>query len=689
VAGRSHPWHTVPLGLGEDAEEYRARVCAWLCEAMAGAPADARDRTGFRESFERALLREAGARGHLDPEAPPARAAVFAYEAAYHDAPLIDTGVVLASAPLRLFGTEEQRADLLPGMVEGTETWCIAYTEPDAGNDLFTGMSTTAVPDGDGWRLDGVKSLVTGAAKADRCVTVARTGTDPRGRPELTMFTLPMSTDGVRVRRRPTIAGYTLDEIHFDGVRVGPAAVLGEVGKGRRQLAAAVRAEHGAVFHAGWADRMLHELATWCRECGADPVTRDVLAALWAKGAAARELAFSPVRDPSDPVAPSAAKVFLTEFLQEIARAATEIPAPAGGALGSIAGPAPAGAPWGGRFAFEYLFRVDGPISVGANELHRDTIARHVVADPARTAPDPARTRGPAGRTDEVVGAFGPGRATGADLAGLLAVVEDRAAAGRPSLAPLVLARGLLEPGDGRVYLACDAGAEGTTPRPTLREGRLRGAVPGFPDPALYGNPRAVRLLVVAEGPTGARLVVVDATADGVRHERVPSISPWPSGDLILDTPADGGAPVDEHTLVRARDVAALVVAAESVGAAARALRVGSDDVRAREAYGGVLADLQAVRQRVADMYIDVCSARAVVIAAALNPALVPVPAAKAYVDEAACRATASAHRLCGGRGYLEDFGLGGAYRGAKAGALTLGSTRRQRARIAAEVLGG
>ncbi|WP_436777406.1 acyl-CoA dehydrogenase family protein [Yinghuangia sp. YIM S09857] len=690
MSDQPHEWHRAPLGL-DSAEGYRAEVCAWLTAAMPGAPADPRDRTGFAEEFERALLADAGRRGLLRPDIAPECAAVFAYEVAYHDAPLVDTGVVLAAAPLRQFGSADRQAELLPGMTEGTDTWCIAYTEADAGNDLMARITTSAVPDGEGWRLDGAKCLVTGGAKADRCLTIARTGVDACGRAELTMFTLPMDTRGVRVRRRPTIAGYTLDEIHFEDVRLGPEAVVGTVGQGRRQLAAAVQAEHGALFHAGWVDRMLHEFAAWCRDAGAGvgALAADTLGALWARGAAAREVALRPVREPAAPMAPAMAKVMLTELLQEIAHRVTELAGPAGARLGSVAGPAIAGAPWGGRFAYECLFRVDGPVSVGANELHRDGVARWALADPAAAilsgAAMPEEQDPPAPAV--IVKSLWKDGLSVVEVRRLLAVAEARAAAGKPSVVPLVLGRLLCGADDGRTYVGCDGGPE-VAPGPVIVGGRVEGRVPGVPAPVLYGDPSGLRLVVVAAGPSGPEVVLVDATAEGVRHEPVPGIGPHPSGDLVLAAAADG-TPIDPATVERARRLASLVVAAEATGAARAALGATLGRVAGRRAYGGVLSDLQAVRQRLADMVIDLHSAHAVLAAAAHDVGAANVHAAKAHVDDVACRTAMSAHRLCGGWGYLQqEGGPGDAYRTAKASTFLMGGTHWHRARLAAEVLG-
>ena len=106
---------------------------------------DERDLTGFDEAFERAHLRRAGKAGLLGISIPeehggqgkPLRyKAIVSYEAAYHDAPCIDTAATLIAPQMLAYGSSEQQAFYLPKMVSGELTVCIAYTEANAGSDL-------------------------------------------------------------------------------------------------------------------------------------------------------------------------------------------------------------------------------------------------------------------------------------------------------------------------------------------------------------------------------------------------------------------------------------------------------------------------------------------------------------------------------------------------------------------------
>ncbi len=385
-------------GLGPDAEAFRAEVCGWLAEQLTpertAAQANPRDRTGLAEGFERELAREAGRRGWLGISVPaehggggrPADfAAAFGFEAAYHDAPLIDTAIVLAGAPVIAFGSPQQHAHLLPRMVSGEIEMCIAYTEPQAGNDLGA-LTSSAIPQADGgWLLSGHKTLLTGADKADLCLTIARTDPSLPTRRGSSMFVVDMRAPGISVIRQRTMVGYDLFEIVFDHVALPPDALLGTAGDGWHQLTYAVDQERNASFNLGWCQRLFDEIHTFAAEEREgsrlidDPVVADRLAGLWVELQAGRRSAMRLVdeelRGRRSAATASAGKVVLTELAQRLAQFGSELAGPGAAIAGTLYGPAVSGAPAGGRFGYEYLFRFDGTIGVGANEVHRIGIA--------------------------------------------------------------------------------------------------------------------------------------------------------------------------------------------------------------------------------------------------------------------------------------------------------------------------
>src|SRR5437763_887920 len=79
----------------------------------------------------------------------------------------------MATPPVFLFGTEEQKQNYLVPSIKGTKISCLGITEPDAGSDV-AGIKTRAVRDGDEWVINGSKPYITNGHRADYIVLVTK-----------------------------------------------------------------------------------------------------------------------------------------------------------------------------------------------------------------------------------------------------------------------------------------------------------------------------------------------------------------------------------------------------------------------------------------------------------------------------------------------------------------------------------
>lgn len=130
---------------------------------------------------------------------------------------------------LLAYGTDAQKADWAPRLIDGSALCAIAMTEPDGGTDLL-GMRTTARRDGDDYLLNGSKTYITNGTMADFIIVAARTQPG-RSRNAVTLFILD-ANDAPGFSRGPAmkkigIPGSDTCELFFDDVRLPASSVLG------------------------------------------------------------------------------------------------------------------------------------------------------------------------------------------------------------------------------------------------------------------------------------------------------------------------------------------------------------------------------------------------------------------------------------------------------------------------------
>lgn len=129
-------------------------------------------------------------------------------------------------------GTPEQLERWLPGVLAGETILSIGVTEPDAGSDV-AGLRTSAVKDGDGWRINGTKTFITNAVYGDVTIVAART--DRSNKYGITMFIVPAGTEGFSVAKKLDKHGWRCSdtaELVLADVWVPDDQVLGTVHRG-------------------------------------------------------------------------------------------------------------------------------------------------------------------------------------------------------------------------------------------------------------------------------------------------------------------------------------------------------------------------------------------------------------------------------------------------------------------------
>ena len=139
----------------------------------------------------------------------------------------------LCTQHINQFGTEEQKRRWLPKLASGQWIGAWGLTETGTGSDAG-GMHTTAVREGDGWRINGSKNFITHAISGDVAVVVVRTGEkgDSHG---MSAFVVEKGTPGFEGGRKENKLGMRASEtagLFFDNCYVSNDNLLGKVGEG-------------------------------------------------------------------------------------------------------------------------------------------------------------------------------------------------------------------------------------------------------------------------------------------------------------------------------------------------------------------------------------------------------------------------------------------------------------------------
>ncbi len=289
-------------------------------------------------------------------------------------------GETLLGPTLIAFGSDEQRARFLPGIVAGTELWCQGYSEPGAGSDLAN-IQTRAELDGDEWVIDGQKVWTSQAHWADWCFVLARTNRDAAKHKGISYLLVPMRQNGVDIRPIHQLTGDSeFNEVFFTGARTAAANVVGEVDGGWRVAMGTLGFERGAstlgqnlMFLNEW-DSILDVARRNGR--AHDPVVRQRLADTWLR---LRLMRLNAMRIMSSTLeAPPAAmvtKLFWATLHRDLGELAMEVVGPDAmlrrGADGDYS-----------RLQRLFLFSRSDTIYAGTNQIQRNIIGERALGLP-------------------------------------------------------------------------------------------------------------------------------------------------------------------------------------------------------------------------------------------------------------------------------------------------------------------
>ena len=387
--------HPDPFALSEEERSVRETAREFAQRELAPTVAQ-RDED---EEYDLSLFRRMGEAGltaiPYPEELGGAGLSYFAWVLACEEIAAADMGMavslsvhVLAQMCIYSYGTDEQRARLLPAMTSGAQLGAFALTEPQAGSDAAA-IGLRAERTTDGYALTGTKVWITNAGAADRYIVFA-TVDRARGGEGITAFVVEAEAPGFRIgahEKKMGIRDSTSAELVFDGAQVAVENRLGAEGDGLKVALGSLSAGRISIAAActGLARSALEHAARYAverRQFGKPIAEQEMIQAMLADAAVAVEASrlltwrAARLRDAGQPIngASSMAKMYASDAAMRVATDAVQI---YGGAGYSRENPV------------ERLMRdaKGAQIYEGTNQVQRLIIAQQLIDEIRRSTP--------------------------------------------------------------------------------------------------------------------------------------------------------------------------------------------------------------------------------------------------------------------------------------------------------------
>jgi len=234
----------------------------------------------------RRLVRQMGADGwlgigwpveHGGQGRPATDQFIFFDEVQRAEAPFPFVTVNTVGPTIMRFGTDEQKARFLPGILAGEINFAIGYTEPEAGTDLAS-LRTKATRDGDEYVIDGAKVFTSGANQADYIWLACRTDADAPKHKGISIILVPTASAGFSWTPIVTVGDNVTTATFYDGVRVPVANLVGAENEGWRMITNQLNHERvGLAALGGRAEQLYEDVLGLARTTPAAPSSEERL----------------------------------------------------------------------------------------------------------------------------------------------------------------------------------------------------------------------------------------------------------------------------------------------------------------------------------------------------------------------------------------------------------------------------
>jgi alkylation response protein AidB-like acyl-CoA dehydrogenase len=290
-------------------------------------------------------------------------------------------GTMMLGPTLIVHGTDEQKKEHLPNILNGTVQWCQGWSEPNAGSDVAS-VQTRAVRDGDDYVINGQKIWTTGAQFADMMYMLARTDPEAPKHRGISYFLLDMKAPGVSVRPLVTMAGSaTFNEVFFENVRVPARNRVGEENRGWYIGTTTLDFERSSIGSSVGVQKQLQGMIKFAKENPNIAVAANKhgvqleFADRWIEASVMRLMSYRVISMQNAGLIPnheaSMCKLFGSELGQRIAALGLKMTQ----LYGMVTGGDPKLAA-AGRFGVGYVGAVSSTIAGGTSEIQRNIMAQ-------------------------------------------------------------------------------------------------------------------------------------------------------------------------------------------------------------------------------------------------------------------------------------------------------------------------
>ncbi|HEX7821018.1 MAG TPA: acyl-CoA dehydrogenase [Sphingobium sp.] len=154
----------------------------------------------------------------------------------------------MVSAILYRFGSDAVKENILARAMSGEIITSLGYSEPGSGSDVFAAQCRSTQEADGSWRINGTKMWTSGANITDYVFMLTRSDPEATKHKGLTMFIVPLKTEGVTVQGIHTFMDERTNITFYDNVAIPDAYRLGPINEGARTMSAGLELEHGGGF---------------------------------------------------------------------------------------------------------------------------------------------------------------------------------------------------------------------------------------------------------------------------------------------------------------------------------------------------------------------------------------------------------------------------------------------------------